>query len=91
MTIYLSLEAQKQLANLLDYLEFNWSIKVRDNFLEKLTRSLQVIESMPEAFPASEKMPSLRRCVVTPQTILYYQIQTEVIEVISIIDARQDI
>lgn len=91
MRIYLSLEAQEQLTILLDYLEINWSIKVRDNFLKKLTHSLQVISSMPEAFPASEKMPNLRRCVITPQTILYYQVQVDAIEVVAIIDARRDI
>ncbi|MCU0355863.1 MAG: hypothetical protein MUD08_19355 [Cytophagales bacterium] len=59
-------------------------------FLNKLDASLSVIVAQPEAFPASRKMPGLRRCVVTPQTILYYRIRQNEIEVIALSDARQE-
>ena len=71
MRVYLSVQAQGQLTSLLDYLEQHWPLKVRDNFVAKLEASFAVIGSYPESFPASQKMPGVRRCVVTPQTVLY--------------------
>lgn len=38
----------------------------------------------------SSKKRSVRRCVVTRQVILYYQIVDEAIEIITIQDARRD-
>jgi|GEM_PF-4575844 len=35
MKVNLSIEAAEQLQQLLDYLEINWSVKVRDNFHSK--------------------------------------------------------
>ena len=91
MKIYLSPLAQQQLPVLMDYLEENRPPKVRDNFLDKLDASLSVIAAQPEAFPASQKMPGLRRCIITPQTIPYYRIQQNEIEVVALNDARRDI
>lgn len=92
-TVYLSIEATEQLDQLLDYLEFNWSSKVRDNFLIKLDRSFSTISTMPYAYPASQKMPHLRKCVITPLTVAYYRINEENIEVeiITVIDSRSNV
>jgi plasmid stabilization system protein ParE len=92
-TIYLSTEATEQLDQLLDYLESRWSAKVRDNFLVKLDRSLNTISTMPYAYPASQKIPALRKCVITPLTVAYYRIKEEQIEVeiITVIDSRKNI
>lgn len=57
MKVYLSIEAAEQLQKLLDYLENNWSVKVRDNFILKFDRSLQIIAEIPFAFPGSDKFP----------------------------------
>ncbi len=88
MKVNLSIEAAEQLQQLLDYLEINWSVKVRDNFIQKLDRSIQIIIETPFAFPASEKFPGLRKCVITPQTIAFYRVKENEVEVISLIDAR---
>jgi len=75
---------------LLDYLEIEWSLKVRDNFLLKLESTVEVIAAFPFAYPSSESYPDFRRCVVTPQTSLYYQIQPDEIEVVAVLDNRRD-
>jgi len=90
MKVYLSAEAAEQLQHILEYLEENWSVKVRDNFISKLERSFQLMSKMPFLFPASEKLPGLRKCVITPQTISYYRVNGDEIEVIAILDARSD-
>ena len=83
-------QAADQLTELVDYLEIEWSIKVRENFLLKLESAVEVIAAFPFAYPSSESYPDFRRCVVTTQTSLYYQIQTDEIEVVAVFDNRRD-
>jgi plasmid stabilization system protein ParE len=47
MPVYLSQTAYDQLHQILDYLEENWSSSVRDNFLDKLERSMEAIGQFP--------------------------------------------
>ena len=91
MNVYLSPEAESQLEALLFYLEAEWGIKVHDNFLEKLDHAIQTIRKMPTAYPASTKYPELRKCVVTRQTLLFYRLSGDDVEVVSLIDSRQNI
>jgi plasmid stabilization system protein ParE len=91
MKIFLSEIAEYQLDTLLDYLEIEWSVRVRDNFMNKFENSLRTIETMPFAYPFSEKLIGLHKCVVTPQTSIYYQINANEIEVIAIFDNRMDL
>lgn len=65
-------QAAEQLTELVDYLKFEWSPKVRDNFLLKIESAVEVIAAFPFAYPFSESFPDFRRCIVTPQTSLYY-------------------
>lgn len=53
---------------------------------------MDVIEQMPYAFPKSQHSTGVRKFVLTPQTIAYYHINEDVqeIEIIAIIDSRQD-
>ena len=90
MNIFLSPMAERQLMDLLDYLEHKWSEKSRKTFLDKLTASFNVIAHQPRSCPESEAFPNLFRCVVTKQTSFYYRISNHEIEVISISDNRQD-
>jgi plasmid stabilization system protein ParE len=91
MKIVLSEKAAEQLAALLDYLEFDWSPRVRDAFVLKMERSFDAIRTFPGGFPASEKFSGLHKCVITPQTSAYYQIGEESIEIIAFFDNRMDI
>ncbi len=91
MNIILSEPAAEQLQALLDYLEFEWSPRVRDGFLLKLERSFTILQRFPGAFPISEKFLGLRKCVITPQCSAYYQIQEDDIENIAFFDNRMDL
>lgn len=91
MKIILSDRAAEQLAVLLDYLESDWSVRVRDNFILKMERSFDAIQTFPSGFPVSEKFTGLHKCVITPQTSAYYQISGGVIEIIAFFDNRMDI
>lgn len=90
MKIYLSPEAASQLNFLCQYLSKYWSDRVREKFLIKFRKAVDTIRRMPFAFPVSEKLPGIRRCVISPLTKIFYRIKNDEIEIIAIVDARQD-
>jgi len=89
MTVYFSEEAAGQLDELISYLGDNWSQKIKIDFLALLSDKLELVGQMPEMYRKSEKRPGLRECVVNKQTILYYKISTDSIEVVAIVSSRK--
>jgi plasmid stabilization system protein ParE len=51
--IRLSKRATKRLENLLVYLEEEWTIKVKHDFVLKLDKSLKQIQKLPDSFPGN--------------------------------------
>jgi plasmid stabilization system protein ParE len=88
--VYLSPLAELKLDLLLQYLDLNWGTMVRNKFLSKLKQVTGQLLGQPEIFPESQIKKGIRKCVVTAQTSLYYRIRNETIEIITIIDNRQD-
>jgi len=71
--VRISKAAAKKPDNLLDFLERRWSSKVKSNLIHKIDETLKYIQLHPESFPESEKIPGLRKCVLTKQTTFYYK------------------
>jgi len=88
--VVFSKRARRRLEKLLDYLESEWSLKVKNEFIEKLDRCVLQISRHPESCPVSEEFPGLYKCVVTKQTTFYYRIEEKEIQVITFFDNRQD-
>lgn len=89
-TVLISKLAERKLEKLFDYLVANWSIKVKNEFVVKLDKSIAIIKEKPESFPSSEKEKGLRKCVVTKQTTLYYRFDKSKITVVTLFDTRQN-
>ncbi len=49
-TIKLSKRTSNKLENLLTYLEHQWSIKAKNNFINKFDKSLAIIQENPDSF-----------------------------------------
>ena len=90
MKVTISERAEQSLDNIARYLETEWSVRVRDKFLEVLKRKIEQIARMPHMYEASSKKKTVRRCVVSKQTALYYRAKKEEIEIVTIQDTRQD-
>lgn len=90
LKVYLSSLADKKLVMLLEYLETEWTVHVRDNFLQKLIESFHRVAQYPKSCTESSSFPNLYKCVVTEQASFYYRIKSDEIEVITVIDNRQD-
>ena len=88
--VVFSKRARNKLEKLLNYLETEWSLKVKNEFIVKLDRRILQISRHPASCPESEYFPDLHKCVVTKQTTLYYRVKEEEIEVITLFDNRQD-
>ena len=88
--VVISKTAEKKLEKLFEYLIKEWSVKVKKDFVEKLDSSIEIIKNQPEIFPESKKGKSLRKCVVTKQTTIYYRYNSKRINIVTLFDTRQD-
>jgi len=89
-TIKLSKHAAKKLDKLLEYLENEWSLKVKKEFIDRLDKSLKLIQENPDLFPESILKKGLHKCVLTKQTTIYYRIDKKSINIVTLFDNRQD-
>jgi plasmid stabilization system protein ParE len=90
MLVIFSKSAKIKLESLLIYLEKEWSVKSKNDFIKKLDRSIDQISKLPVSCPESKKFPGLFKCVVTRQTTLFYRIKDQTIEIIALFDNRQN-
>lgn len=74
-----------------DFLLENWNLKVRNDFIKKLTSKIKQVSEQPESCPQSTDFKGLFKCVVTKQTTFYYRINYDKkeIEIITVFDIRQ--
>jgi len=89
-TIKLSKRAAKKLDKLLEYLETEWSVKVKQEFIDKLDKSLKLIQKNPDLFPESTMKRDLHKCVLTKQTTIFYRVDKKNINIVTLFDNRQD-
>ncbi|MBI9037123.1 MAG: type II toxin-antitoxin system RelE/ParE family toxin [Bacteroidales bacterium] len=71
--LILSKRASKKLDKLLNYLEEEWSLKVKKEFISKLEKSLKQIQKYPESCQKTDSVKELHMLVVTKQTSVFYQ------------------
>jgi len=88
--VVISKTAERKLDALFNYLENNWSVKVKINFIQKLDKNISLIKTQPESFPVSLKAKGLHKCVITKQTTLFYRFDDEKIKIVTIFDSRQN-
>lgn len=91
MKIFLSTLAEAKIEDLLIFLENNWSTKIKNDFLKKLTSKINQVSQLPQSCQESKQFPDLYKCIVTKQTSFYYRInrKKEEIEVVTFFDNRQ--
>ena len=88
--IVLTKRATDSLENLFQYLENEWSIKVRNEFIKKFENAVYQIRKFPEVAPASKEIPNLHRYILTKQTSLFYRVDKTSITIITVFDNRMN-
>jgi plasmid stabilization system protein ParE len=88
--IILSKRASRRLEKLLEYLESEWSLKVKKEFIKKLDKSFIQIKKYPDSSPRSEIVKGLHKLVITKQTTIYYRYDSKSISIVTIFDNRMN-
>ena len=88
--IILSNIASRRLEKLLNYLELEWSLKVKNDFIKKLDKSLKQIQKFPESGQQTIFVKGLHRLVVTKQTSLIYRFDSKTITIVTLFDNRMN-
>lgn len=90
LAVFLSPLAERKLVILLDYLTEEWGDKSKINFLSRFRKATEKVSSFPKSCPESIAMKGLYKCIITKQSSFYYRIKNEEVEIITLIDNRQD-
>jgi plasmid stabilization system protein ParE len=88
--IFISERAERNLENIIQYLEDEWSLSVKKTFLEELNSNFERISLMPHVFPKSEKYANLHKGLITKHAYIFYQVFDEYIDIATIQDTRQN-
>ena len=83
-------EALNNLKEILEYIEYRWTEKELNHFSKLLDNNLNLIQFNPKLFPKVDGYPNLRRNVISSQTSIYYEVFSNEIHLISLIDNRQN-
>jgi plasmid stabilization system protein ParE len=90
LPIRYSLRAKHELLDILDYIDQNFGRKKAKEIYQRLERAIDLISEVPEMFPESKKRKGLRRYVFSKQTSIYYRINSDSIEIVSLRPNRKD-
>lgn len=88
--ITVSKTALKNSLSIAEYIEAKFSVKARNEFVEKLEKGFEMIRLNPEMFPKSEINPNRFRFVLTKQTTIYYRFNNSEIRILALFDTRQN-
>ena len=82
--------ALSNLDSIIEYLTLNWSEKETSNFFRKLDSRIDIISRRPLLYPSTSSRENIRRSVLTPQVTIYYRINKETVEILTLFDNRQN-
>jgi len=88
--VVFSKTASQKLDELLNYLELEWSDRVKQSFIQKLDRAVSQICKYPFSAEKSDLKSGLHRLVITKQTTLYYTHNEMRVFIVAIFDNRQN-
>lgn len=86
-------EALESAELLLEFILINWGKESSDRLVKSINATLQLIAIYPEMYPVlSPDSRKIRKCVIQNKTLLLYRLIGEnEIEIVLLIDARQNI
>ena len=72
------------------YLLDEWGENTALRVIFEIDQKIKNIREQPELFPVFIKKKKIRRCVASPQTSVYFKLIHQNIEIIAVIDNRQN-
>ncbi len=83
--------ASSSLADVLIYLESEWSLRVAQGFVIELELQLSILQAHPEIGIVSFENKLVRRILVTKHNALYYLYENHQLIIVNICDTRSSI
>lgn len=83
-------KAAQDLSDIISYLQNEWSNKEVKSFVRKLDARLELLSYNPRLYPKSPRRKELRRSVLTKQTVVYYKIKMDAVEVVTLFNTSQN-
>ena len=78
-----SVRAYNEYEKILDYVFENFGVNVTKKVDTHFEDIIAQISVNPNLYPYTSKIKNLRRCVVSPQTTIYYRFNGEFVEIAS--------
>ena len=85
-----SAEAVRNIEDIIQYLQTNWTDKEIRKFFVKLDKRIALISSRPLIFPSTQTKAQAHRSVLSKQTTIYYKVLKDQILILALFDNRQD-
>ncbi len=82
--------AISELKETIEYLENKWTERELRRFAAKLDHTIELISKSPEIFPLSLEKNNIRKAVVEKHNNLYYRINKNSIEIVSLFANRKN-
>lgn len=76
-------EAEKDLQDIVTYLEEVWNEKVVDEFISDIDEQIERIAEMPYLFLKTQKRENVRKCLINKRVALFYKITENIIFLLS--------
>jgi plasmid stabilization system protein ParE len=83
LKISYSLRARDELEDLLQYITDRFGCKSAEEVKAHFVKTIEQIANNPHQFPTWSRKKKIRRCVISPQTTLYYSVSNTRIELLS--------
>jgi len=81
-------QAEETYLKVLSQILEKWTVNEAEYFENKVESLLEKLKTYKHLCPGSSQQKKLRRCVITYQTSLVYQIKNNVIEIVAFFDNR---
>lgn len=91
LTVFWTNETFRNASSIKTYLEENFSEKEVERFYSVLSSFEEVISIFPKLYPQTNKKNKIRRAVLSKELSAFYRISKDQIEVLAILDNRQDL
>ncbi len=89
LTIKWTLQANKGLGKVIEYLEIYWTKNEILQLETKINQVTNLISKYPELFPKSETYNDLRKVIIDKNNYLVYRIKLDSIEIINFRGTKQ--
>jgi len=85
-----AMEAISNLDSIIDYLSNKWTQKEIKKFYKLLDKTLALVSKNPDIFSNSELKSNVKRCVLSKQTTIYFEVKNDSVVILTLFDNRKN-